>query len=103
MMTDKDPWTTMLMGRKCRVIMGPCRQQELLSIVALVPDSERTWTLFRTSQLATILIPQASISLRLTVELMYEQASTSWTAPGSLEDLLHSFEDFPPWIKDTFK
>ncbi|KAH8083116.1 hypothetical protein HD553DRAFT_313277 [Filobasidium floriforme] len=74
MMTDKDPWTTMLMGRECRVIMGPCRQQELLSIVALVPD-----------------------------KLMYEQASTSWTAPGSLEDLLHSFEDFPPWIKDTFK
>jgi len=34
---------------------------------------------------------------------MNEQASTSWTAQGSLEDLLKSFEDFPPWIKDTFK
>jgi salicylate hydroxylase len=103
MMTDKDPWTTMLMGRECRVIMGPCRQQELLSIVALVPDSEWTWKPFRIFQRAIMLIPQASISLCFAVELMYEQASTSWTAPGSLEDLLHSFEDFPPWIKDTFK
>jgi len=40
MMTDKDPWTTMLLGRDCRVVMGPCRQQSLLSIVALVPDSQ---------------------------------------------------------------
>ncbi|KAJ9095054.1 hypothetical protein QFC19_007734 [Naganishia cerealis] len=74
MMTDREPWTTMLLGRDCRVVMGPCREQQLLSIVALVPD-----------------------------KLMNEQASTSWTAQGSLEDLLKSFEDFPPWIKDTFK
>ena len=40
MMTDKDPWTTMLLGRDCRVVMGPCREQQLLSIVALVPDSQ---------------------------------------------------------------
>ncbi|KAJ9093163.1 hypothetical protein QFC21_006479 [Naganishia friedmannii] len=74
MMTDDNPWTTMLLGRDCRVVMGPCREQSLLSIVALVPD-----------------------------QLMNEQASTSWTAQGSLEDLLKSFDDFPPWIKDTFK
>lgn len=29
----------MLLGRDCRVVMGPCRDQQLLSIVALVPDS----------------------------------------------------------------
>ncbi|KAJ9118361.1 hypothetical protein QFC24_006189 [Naganishia onofrii] len=68
MMTDEYPWSTMLLGRDCRVVMGPCRNQELLSIVALVPDT-----------------------------------SSSWTAQGSLEDLLKSFDDFPPWIKDTFK
>lgn len=43
------------------------------------------------------------IPYRSHIELMNEQASTSWTAEGSLEDLLKSFEDFPPWIKDTFK
>ncbi|KAJ9113567.1 hypothetical protein QFC20_001918 [Naganishia adeliensis] len=75
MMTDKDPWTTMVIGHSCRVVMGPCRNQSLLSIVALVPD-----------------------------EKMNEEASkTSWTESGSMDDLLKSFEDFPPWIKDTFK
>lgn len=35
---------------------------------------------------------------------MNEEASkTSWTESGSMDDLLKSFEDFPPWIKDTFK
>ena len=35
-----DPWTTMFMAHSCRVIMGPCRNGELLSIVALVPDGD---------------------------------------------------------------
>ncbi|KAJ9127730.1 hypothetical protein QFC24_000013 [Naganishia onofrii] len=75
MMTDKDPWTTMVVGHSCRAVMGPCRNQSLLSIVGLVPD-----------------------------EKMHEEASkTSWTESGSMEDLLASFEDFPPWLKDTFK
>jgi hypothetical protein len=30
----------MLLGRECRVVMGPCRDKQLLSIVALVPDSQ---------------------------------------------------------------
>ncbi len=38
MMTDTEIWTTMLLGHSCRVVMGPCRGGELLSIVALVPD-----------------------------------------------------------------
>ncbi|KAJ9125062.1 hypothetical protein QFC22_000015 [Naganishia vaughanmartiniae] len=75
MMTDKDPWTTMVVGHSCRAVMGPCRDQQLLSIVGLVPD-----------------------------ENMPEDASkTSWTESGSMEDLLASFDDFPPWLKDTFK
>jgi hypothetical protein len=40
MMTDKDPWTTMVVGHSCRAVMGPCRNQSLLSIVGLVPDGE---------------------------------------------------------------
>lgn len=85
----------MLLGRDCRVVMGPCRNQELLSIVALVPDSQLP-ALIHSFTLLAELYPVSS-------ELMNEQASSSWTAQGSLEDLLKSFEDFPPWIKDTFK
>jgi salicylate hydroxylase len=43
----KEPWTTMVMAHSCRVIMGPCRNGELLSIVALVPDGEESvWRRF---------------------------------------------------------
>lgn len=93
MMTDKDPWTTMVIGHSCRVVMGPCRNQSLLSIVALVPDG--TLRLARSGTITDSLSPIAK---------MNEEASkTSWTESGSMEDLLKSFEDFPPWIKDTFK
>ncbi|KAI5477302.1 AAA family ATPase [Pseudohyphozyma bogoriensis] len=72
-MNTKDPWTTMLMGHSRRVIMGPCRNAELLSIVALVPD-----------------------------EHMHEQSQDSWTSEGSMAHLLESFEIFPDWIKQLF-
>lgn len=75
-MEDIDnPVTAMVIGHDCRVIMGPCRQSTLLSIVGLVPDAK-----------------------------MHEQStSDSWTEQGSLEDLLESFAEFPEWIKETFK
>lgn len=41
MMSDPSPFTTMVIGHDCRVVMGPCRDQSLLSIVGLVPDSMR--------------------------------------------------------------
>jgi salicylate hydroxylase len=36
----RDSCTTMVMGHDCRLIMGPARNGELYSIVAMVPDGE---------------------------------------------------------------
>lgn len=47
----------MLIGRDCRVVMGPCRAQQLLSIVALVPDSQSRP--FRLGLPVPLLIPAA--------------------------------------------
>lgn len=46
----QETWTSMLVGEKCRAIMGPCRAGELLCIVALVPDGE--WWLSRSVRTA---------------------------------------------------
>ncbi|KAH8879503.1 FAD/NAD(P)-binding domain-containing protein [Thozetella sp. PMI_491] len=68
-------WTSMIFGHDCRIIMGPCRDGKLFSIVALVPD-----------------------------ESMHEKSSTrSWTSRGSLQHLLQSFDGFPEWIRSIFK
>ncbi|SGY15355.1 BQ5605_C013g07343 [Microbotryum silenes-dioicae] len=69
----QEPWTSMLVGQACRAIMGPCRNGELLSIVALVPDDQ-----------------------------LHEQSTDSWTSSGSLEHLLESFAAFPEWTKTLF-
>ncbi|KDE04368.1 hypothetical protein MVLG_05160 [Microbotryum lychnidis-dioicae p1A1 Lamole] len=69
----QEPWTSMLVGQACRAIMGPCRNGELLSIVALVPDDQ-----------------------------LHEQSTDSWTSCGSLEHLLESFAAFPEWTKTLF-
>lgn len=34
---------------------------------------------------------------------MNEQSTTSWTAEGSLDDMLESFADFPEWTHELFK
>ncbi|KAN0122958.1 zeaxanthin epoxidase [Hyaloscypha variabilis] len=71
----KAPWTSMIMGHDRRVIMGPCREGKLFSMVCLVPD-----------------------------EFMNEKSSTdSWTSEGSTEKLLQSFESFPEWLKEIFR
>lgn len=50
-------------------------QGELLAMVALVPDAQ-----------------------------MHEDSEeNSWTSEGSLDHLLESFAEFPPWIKEVFK
>ncbi|KAH8647760.1 hypothetical protein BX600DRAFT_443106 [Xylariales sp. PMI_506] len=70
-----DPWTTLIMGYDRRIIMGPCREGKMLSIVALVPD-----------------------------EHMHEKSdNSSWTSQGSLEHLLESFAEFPEWVRRIFK
>jgi salicylate hydroxylase len=71
----KAPWTSMIMGHDRRVIMGPCRDGEMFSMVCLVPD-----------------------------EFMNEKSTTdSWTSEGSTEKLLQSFENFPEWLKELFR
>ncbi|CAK7236330.1 hypothetical protein SEUCBS140593_009584 [Sporothrix eucalyptigena] len=70
-----ETWTSMVMGFDRRVIMGPCREGSLFSVVALVPD-----------------------------EHMHETSTAkSWTTQGSLEHLLESFDVFAPWLKSIFK
>lgn len=65
--------TTMLVGKDKRVIMGPGRAGKLLGIVALVPD-----------------------------EATEDPADESWTRPGSKQELLAAFSDFPPWLRAIF-
>ncbi|KAL1861643.1 hypothetical protein Daus18300_008759 [Diaporthe australafricana] len=65
--------TTMLVGQDKRVIMGPGRAGKLLGIVALVPD-----------------------------EATEEASDDSWTRPGSKQELLAAFADFPPWLRAIF-
>ncbi|KAM0747702.1 FAD/NAD(P)-binding domain-containing protein [Meredithblackwellia eburnea MCA 4105] len=73
-MAGEKPWTTVLLGHACRVVMGPCRDGTLLSIVALVPDDH-----------------------------MQEESNTSWSSHGSPEHLQQSFEGFPQYIRDIFR
>jgi salicylate hydroxylase len=74
-MNPQDPWTTMIFGHDRRIIMGPCRNGRVFSVVCLVPD-----------------------------EFMNETSSNSpWTSSGSKEKLLERFCDFPAWIKEILK
>jgi salicylate hydroxylase len=65
--------TTMIVGKDKRVIMGPGRGGKLLGIVALVPD-----------------------------EPAPDAADDSWTRPGSKQELLAAFADFPSWLRAIF-
>lgn len=65
--------TTMIIGKDKRVIMGPGRSGKLLGIVALVPD-----------------------------ESAEDPADDSWTRPGSKQELLAAFADFPSWLRAIF-
>ncbi|KAM0753451.1 FAD binding domain-containing protein [Meredithblackwellia eburnea MCA 4105] len=69
----QETWTSMMVGQHCRAVMGPCRNGDLLSIVALVPDDQ-----------------------------LHEASADSWTSAGSLEHLLESYANFPPWMKELF-
>lgn len=66
--------TTMIVGKDKRVIMGPGRAGKLLGIVALVPD-----------------------------EPTEDPGDDSWTRPGSKQDLLAAFADFPSWLRAIFE
>ncbi|KAL5363452.1 hypothetical protein BJX96DRAFT_167491 [Aspergillus floccosus] len=67
--------TTIVMGHECRVVLGPGRGHEALGLVALLPDDSLN-------------------------EVSHEG---SWTSQGSLDKLLESFADFPPWLLQIFQ
>lgn len=58
------------------VIMYPCQGHKLMNCVCAVPDS----------------------SLKNPDKLEY-----SWTAKGSVEELLEEIHDFPKWLKQVFR
>ena len=73
-MDPREPVTTMVVGHDSRLVMGPARNGDVYSIVALVPD-----------------------------KLMHENSfENSWTSKGNLQSLLDSFQDFPDWCKRIF-
>ncbi|KAL4888814.1 hypothetical protein BDV59DRAFT_187852 [Aspergillus ambiguus] len=69
------PATTIVMGHDCRVVLGPGRGHETLGIVALLPDDRLN-------------------------EISH---GGSWTSQGSLNKLLESFANFPPWLLQIFQ
>jgi len=71
----KRPVTTLMMAYDRRIVMGPARDGAVLGMVCLVPD-----------------------------EAMHEESlQNSWTTPGSLDKLLETYKDFPPWIHELYK
>ncbi|PQE25584.1 hypothetical protein CJF30_00000301 [Rutstroemia sp. NJR-2017a BBW] len=73
-MNPREPVTTMVVGHDRRLIMGPARNGDVYSIVAMVPDQK-----------------------------MNEDSSrSSWTTKGDVKSLLESFQDFPDWCKRVF-
>lgn len=81
--------TTMVMGHKNRLIMGPARNGELYSIVAMVPDSE-----FASPDLLVRTLTGSVAGEGVT--------ETSWTTKGDLDTLLEAFKEFPDWCKRLF-
>lgn len=67
-------FTSMVMGHDRRIIMGPARNGDLYSVVALVPD------------------------LRAEVDV-----KNSWNSKGDLETLLEEYTDFPAWATAPFR
>lgn len=70
----RSPFTSMVVGHDRRMIMGPARDGELFSVVALVPD-------------------QRSVV----------DSGNSWTSKGDLDTLLKEFKDFPAWATAPFR
>ncbi|KAL3419179.1 hypothetical protein PVAG01_09401 [Phlyctema vagabunda] len=72
-LNPREAVTTMVMGHQNRLIMGPARNGDLYSIVAMVPDASNGAN------------------------------ETSWTTEGKLEHLLEAFHEYPDWCKRLFR
>jgi salicylate hydroxylase len=72
----RDPFTSMVFAHSCRLIMSPCRDATLYSIVGLVPD-----------------------------EKMNEDPNSkqTWVSQGDINKALKAYCDFSDWIKAPFK
>lgn len=70
------PFTSMVFAHACRLIMSPCREGSMYSLVGLVPD-----------------------------EKMNEDPNSkqTWVARGDLDKALETYRDFPEWLKAPFK
>jgi len=65
---------TTFVGLDRRIVAYPCRNLELLNIVAILPD-----------------------------KLLLEESVESWNVKGSIDDMLKSFAEFDPVIKRIFR
>lgn len=70
----RSSFTSMVMGHDRRMIMGPARDGNLYSVVALVPD--------RRAEM---------------------EPDNSWTSKGDLDTLLKEYKDFPAWATAPFR
>lgn len=70
------PFTSMVFAHNCRMIMGPCRDGSVYSVVGLVPD-----------------------------EKMNEDPNSkqTWVSKGDLQKVLLTYRDFPEWLKEPFR
>ena len=64
---------TTFVGLDRRIVCYPCRNLELLNIVAILPD-----------------------------ENLFEESVDSWNMKGSIDDMLKSFAEFDPVVKRIF-
>lgn len=65
---------TTFVGLDRRIVAYPCRNLELLNIVAILPD-----------------------------KLLLEESVESWNVKGSIDDMLKSFVGFDPVVKRIFR
>lgn len=81
----------MIVAHDCRLIMGPGRQGDVYGIVALVPDGT--------------LVKDVADARLTSTDRMNEDPTLkqSWVSEGDIEKMLHTFRDFPPWVKNIFR
>ncbi|SPO27212.1 related to salicylate 1-monooxygenase [Ustilago trichophora] len=68
-----DSQTVMVVGRDCRLIMGPSRSGTVLGVVGLVPDTEEI------------------------------KGATSWNMEASKDDFVRSYKNFPDWTLEIIR
>lgn len=68
-----DSQTLMVVGRDCRLVMGPSRSGTVLGVVGLVPDTEEI------------------------------KGATTWNIEASKEDFLKSYAGFPEWTLEIIR